>query len=134
MKAFNVIQEKLTWEEAQERCVEMERRLATISTVEEQSQLLKFLKETYQATDSYWLGGKGMANNGWKWITGDAISTDGYRSYIHEGAKDKSSECLVLHPDLLSNGRYGYCHHKCTQQFMPICESEITEPVKATLS
>ncbi|MBQ9404233.1 MAG: hypothetical protein IJU15_04545 [Synergistaceae bacterium] len=69
---YKVIEQPMTWEEAEEYCEELGGHLATISDMTEQ----EFLSEMIIASGDknfYWLGGEKDSQGNWSWIDGTSF-------------------------------------------------------------
>ncbi|WP_392886520.1 lectin-like protein [Eubacterium limosum] len=67
---YTVYTERLSWNEAKEKCEKRGGHLVTVNTPEEQ-QLVEKITSNYGS--NYWLGGKLDETNVWRWVTGEVI-------------------------------------------------------------
>jgi hypothetical protein len=71
--SYLVIKNTLTWEEAQEKCIEMGGHLATVTSSDEQSFIANTLLS--DITAECWIGGTDKDNEGeWSWVTNEKWS------------------------------------------------------------
>lgn len=69
---YKVIDDKLTWEEAEAACEAMGGHLVTITSAEEQA-VVESLMDASNKLVGYYIGGR-MGNNTLRWITGESVS------------------------------------------------------------
>ncbi|MDR1691870.1 MAG: hypothetical protein LBR72_00780 [Oscillospiraceae bacterium] len=67
---YQVIDEALTWTQAQQKAASLGGTLATVTSAAEWEYIVGLLKPTHRL--NYWLGGTDSANEGtWAWVTGE---------------------------------------------------------------
>ena len=100
---YEVVNERMTWEEAKS---EAERRggyLATITSEKENAVVFDLTKQGN--LDSYWLGGRADSNRTWSWITGERFTYTNWGSGQPDGGTRGSErqDWITIRPD----SRYG---------------------------
>ena len=106
----------------------MKSDLAKITTVEEQMNLMEYLKKTFPEQQSYWVGAKKFRDDAaWKWASGESIIKEDGFVWVHSTlARWSKVNCLALHPGVGPSyqepGEQGYCPHGCTTKYAYVCE------------
>jgi len=123
-----------SWNASQAYCRRMGGNLAVITTVEEQKNLMRIMKDKYSWDQAFWVGAqKGEYEVGeWKWVTGETISLRSPFIWAQQNGVYQDG-CLVLHPlgfarkDIKHGGFHGQgC---CDDKHPFICETTILDPI-----
>merc|ERR1711962_601313 len=115
-----VVEEKKSWDEARRSCQAMGQDLLTITSSEEQKNLMKYLYKTFPKEYSFWIGSKSRSEQSKReWITGEPIATDSTFIWNGDSKSPARQKCLAIH----HNGyeTKGFCGHYCYEKNPYVC-------------
>ncbi|MBR1486134.1 MAG: hypothetical protein IJ597_02635, partial [Synergistaceae bacterium] len=90
--SYKILEEKLTWEQAEARCEALGGHLLTITSKAEQNFIESMLSSSN--ADSYWLGAKADEDGVWHWVT-DEVFEKQYENF-DENQPDGSGNYLQI--------------------------------------
>lgn len=134
LSKYIFVHDRRSWNASQAYCQRVGGNLAVITTVEEQKNLMRIIKEKYSWDQAFWVGAKkGEYKVGeWKWLTGETMSLESPFIWAQENGVYQDG-CLVLHPlgfarkDVKHGGFRGQgC---CDDKHAFICETTIVDPI-----
>ena len=79
---YQIIDKKMSWEEAKKYCESLGGYLVTITSAEEQEFITSFVKEKGFTKNRFWIGATDKENEGtWKWVTGEKFIYTNWSDY-----------------------------------------------------
>jgi len=88
---YEVVNQRMSWEEARREAERRGGKLATITGAEENTFVLSLIMRQGN-TDAYWLGGQADSGRRWSWLTGESFSYNNWGNGNpdnYEGRQDK---------------------------------------------
>lgn len=134
LSKYTFVHSRRSWNASQAYCQQMGGNLAVITTLEEERNLMRIIKEKYSWDQAFWIGAKkGEYEVGeWTWLTGETMSLEGPFVWAQENGVYQDG-CLVLHPkgfmrkDVKHGGFRGQgC---CDDKHAFICETTTVDPI-----
>jgi len=134
LSKYTFVHSRRSWNASQAYCQRMGGNLAVITTLEEERNLMRIIKEKYSWDQAFWIGAKkGEYEVGdWTWLTGETVSLEDPFVWAQENGVYQDG-CLVLHPkgfmrkDVKHGGFRGQgC---CDDKHAFICETTTVDPI-----
>jgi len=134
LSKYTFVHSRRSWNASQAYCQWMGGNLAVITTLEEERNLMRIIKEKYSWDQAFWIGAKkGEYEVGeWTWLTGETMSLETPFVWAQENGVYQDG-CLVLHPkgfmrkDVKHGGFRGQgC---CDDKHAFICETTTVDPI-----
>ena len=102
---YVIINNGLTWQEAENKCEEHGAHLAVITSQREQTMIESLVNETKSQKNNYWIGLTRNADNEFEWITGEALDYTNWHSDTPNNSDGNQNAVLFYGND--SNGEFG---------------------------
>ena len=131
---YEIFNDGMTWQEAEDFCEKRGGHLVTINSDEEQLQIQALIREKADIKNNYWIGLKRLDDTQFGWVTGEKLDyTNWDKEYNNPNNLDGQQNAVLLYgvrndipvgkwDDIKSDGTYENYSFYGTENFGFICE------------